>query len=198
MKNSSGGKYFIPLLIILGILVVMLCAVIVFIIAGKDDKSSLNHGDSRELIDRASHLSRDEASVYGPFSSREEMVHFIQDYYEFCDYQTGENIAPLITTDYGTEKEFTRKEFIERGEKHDAKYHIIRVTHDIDKNSVKSYLIPDGGIKVTFDQIYEMTCLKDSREYTRKFSCETEFDINRDKEIYYIWERSKKIDEWWN
>lgn len=134
---------------------------------------------------------------YGPFQDRYEIIQFLKDHFSAGGYETSFDIAETIVTDFGSKKTFSKSEYAERTRTHNERHGIIGYSHNVDENSVSTTLTEDGGIEVSFVQIYDMITRDDwGDERTTQYECKSKFGINKDKKIDYIWERSKKIDQW--
>lgn len=163
-----------------------------------DYSSYERYSGSREessLSDTYGQNSYAPSSIYGPFSSKEDLIDFLQSYYDNGGYTNASSFAETVETDFGTFKRFTGDEYAKRAVTHNIRHNIVGYEHNLNRNSVSAESLPDGGVEVSFSQIYDMTTDNGGYLNTSKYHCDTKFRINRYRKINYIWERARKIND---
>lgn len=137
-------------------------------------------------------------SPYGPFDSRQDLINYLEDYYRAVDacYGFERFIGDNIETNFGTAKKFTKSEYLQRMAKHNDKYNIIDSSRDYNWSSLKAEPLPDGGVKASYNSIYDMNTITDGEPLYRKFKLTTTVTINSRRQIVKYHEKTKKLDQW--
>lgn len=178
--------------------VVVLAGLLVFFFTRDNDKS----GNIREFTTVGEETGPiiEEKSPYGPFDSQKAIETYIERFFRWSGQGTTDSsfLGDNIETDFGTKTQFTRSGYIQSMNKYWNSQHFKRGEYDFDWNTLKYEPTPSGGLEVSFSYIYKMICERDSAEYIREFECNTQWEINKDKEIIKTKERSTKLDEWYN
>lgn len=163
-------------------------------VASSEDTSSIRKEEITEKVPA-------QKSEYGPFNSRDEVKDYITRYSNQSQEGRMESsmIADRITTDFGTPRSFTRSEFLSQLKSFHDKSDIISSHKDVNWSSMIISPLDNGGLKVSFSSVYELTKPKKGELVdllTQEFSLYTDLYINSNKQIYKYKETTKKIGEW--
>lgn len=134
-------------------------------------------------------------SQYGPFGSRQELMGFIEDYFDAANngYDIDGFIADKITTDFGTPKSFTRSQFVNNAAERTRKNEIISSGRDYDWGTLKVTPQPDGGVVAFFKSRYYLDNVKDGEMLHREFLLTTTLTINSKRQISKYKEKTEKL-----
>lgn len=134
-------------------------------------------------------------SQYGPFASRQDMIGYIEDYYDAVDngYGYEDFIADKISTDFGTPQHFTRSQFINQTADYRQKKEVLSSERDFDWGSLKVTPQPDGGVVASYNSHYYLDNVKDGDVLHREYLLTTTLTINSKRQITKYKEKTTKL-----
>lgn len=186
--RNSGNRQIVIISCIAGTLLVLVLLGAFLLFSGDEKPSSKDNGYTEVVMN----------SEYGPFANEEELKNFLTGYYG--SFEIGKRdpsyFAEEIETDFGSPMKFSRDKYLSESERRKEKQNFRYSTHDIKWNTVQTSVLADGGIEVSFMQIYDLTCEKNGYDYTREYELHTTLWINSNRQVYKIKESSKKLSEW--
>lgn len=195
--SGSGRKNTkMPVVIIMGIAgVILIVLMAIFVFSGSEEKEAEFLGDNQLQTEQAP----PEDSEYGPFASRQSLINYLERYYEIAGNREIDPsfYADKIETNFGIKVEYTRDKYVSDMWDYWNQQHFEFGTYDFEWGDMSASRMVSGGVKVNYSFLYTMATRRDDGEtLMRQFRCTTEMHIDSARQITYIYERTKKLDEW--
>lgn len=136
-----------------------------------------------------------EASPYGPFSDRNEIIDYIRDYQDDISHTVPitSKFSSTFVTNYGTPTTFTPNSYIKETETYRNRIGYVAGSHDYDWSSLQFNSDGEGGVVAKYDHVYDLTTDKEGDYKVRRFGLTTTLHINSNRKIYLVEEKTKKL-----
>lgn len=163
--------------------------------SGSLESSSSYNDDDEPAAATEVAASTPARSDYGPFSSRSELINFIEDYYEDTrSYIPGTKyLADVFTTNYGTEQTANHSQYLERTQQYRDRIGYENGENHYQWNTLDVTPLDNGGVKAHYYRTYDLTCDQGDGSFVRYYGLTTDLYINSDQKIYKIVEKTKKL-----